>query len=260
MNDTHAPRSGTGDRTGLFDDPGRLAPHLDKAWREDFIIEMRLLAVPGERIGDALVTADSHVRESGESAREAFGDAKEYARETAAAIGTADDGWRITPGLLIGNVSGLLGMLGVVAAFTAWLDGGAVDVTLGAVLNLALVLALLIALLTWPVAVLRVAVDHRILVSLLVPLVLIGGFVGVLLLFREQLFEVEVPVLAVVSTGLMVLSAVLAWNGSAGEDDEITAPGQAPASGVRTRLATALVLPVLTVALLLLTWGLSRLA
>lgn len=259
MNDMHTPRSGTDGRTGLFDDPGRLAPHLDKAWREEFIIELRFLGVPGERIGDALVTADSHVMESRESAEQAFGDPVAYARETAASIGTADDGWRITPGLVIGNVAGLAGMLGIVAAFTAWLEGEMVMVTLGSVLGLSVMIALLVAVLTWPVPILRFTVEHRILVPALAPLLLTGGFVGLLLVFRRPLFEVGAPVVAAVSVALMALSAVLSWTGSAGDEDEITAPGQPAGPGTATRLATALVLPVLTVALVLLTWALSGL-
>ena len=70
-------------------DPGRLAPHLERAWREDFIVELRLRGVPGDVIGDALVTADTHVQESGESAGEAFGDARTYAKEIAENGGTA---------------------------------------------------------------------------------------------------------------------------------------------------------------------------
>lgn len=259
MNDTHTPGSGTDARTGLFGDPGRLAPHLDKAWRDDFIIELRFLGVPGERIGDALVTADSHVRESGESAEQAFGDAVDYARETAAAIGTADDGWRITPGLVVGNVAGLVGMLGVVAAFTAWLENETVTLTLGSVLGLGAVCLLLVTVLTWPVAILRFAVGHRILVPVLAPLVLTGGFVGILLLFRQPLVQVGAPAVAVVSVALMALSGILSWTGSAGDEDEITAPGQAAGPGKASRLAAALVLPVLTGALLLLTWALSGL-
>src|SRR5690606_10241200 len=95
MNDKHAGTS-TGRRMSRLDDPGRIAPHLGKSWRDDFIIELRLLDVPGNKIGDALVTADTHVQESRETAEEAFGDAKTYARETAAALGTIQS-WRVTP-------------------------------------------------------------------------------------------------------------------------------------------------------------------
>lgn len=65
---------------GPFRDPGRIAPSGDKTWRDSFIIELRLLDVPGDRIGDELMTVETHVGESGESAPEAFGDPRAYAR------------------------------------------------------------------------------------------------------------------------------------------------------------------------------------
>lgn len=57
-----------------------LAPHVEPTWAEEFILELRLLEVSGREIGAALSEVDSHCAESGESAAEAFGQAKEYAR------------------------------------------------------------------------------------------------------------------------------------------------------------------------------------
>ncbi|OLT23819.1 hypothetical protein BJF81_09565 [Ornithinimicrobium sp. CNJ-824] len=51
-------------------DPADLAPSVERAWADEFALEQRLLDVPGARIGDALVTVESHVAESGETARE----------------------------------------------------------------------------------------------------------------------------------------------------------------------------------------------
>lgn len=259
MNDTHARRSAKGDRMGLFDDPGRIAPHLNKSWRDDFIVELRLLDVAGDKIGDALVTADTHVQESGETAEEAFCDPKTYARETAAALGTSTQGWRVTPRDVVGNVAGLIGMLGATIAFGAWLDGAAVIITLGTVVALLVLLALVTALLSRPVTILRLAVEHRVAFAIVAPFVLTGGFVAIFFLLRQPLFDLGAPVVGAVSTALLLLSSGLAWVGSAGDQDEITAPGQAPSSGTRSRAAISLILPLFTVLLLALTWVLSRL-
>jgi hypothetical protein len=56
------------------------APHVEEKWAEAFVIELRLLDIPGDALGDALAEVESHCAESGESAAEAFGDPVAYAR------------------------------------------------------------------------------------------------------------------------------------------------------------------------------------
>lgn len=51
----------------------------NKRWLDDFTMELRLRDVPGSVIGDALETVESHLRDSGESAVDAFGDPTTYA-------------------------------------------------------------------------------------------------------------------------------------------------------------------------------------
>ncbi|MGV8965592.1 MAG: hypothetical protein ACOH2F_04880 [Cellulomonas sp.] len=58
----------------------RLAPHVDAAWAEKLVLELRLLGVSGDTIGAALSEVESHCADSGEGAPEAFGDAATYAR------------------------------------------------------------------------------------------------------------------------------------------------------------------------------------
>lgn len=85
---------------GLVNDPGAMAPSVEKAWRDELITELRLLDVPGERIGDALMTVETHVRESGESAEEAFGEARAYARELAGREPARR--WQVSAGMVLG--------------------------------------------------------------------------------------------------------------------------------------------------------------
>src|SRR5690606_9834504 len=107
----------------VFGDPGAIAPSIDKAWRDAFILELRLRSVPGEAIGDALMTVETHVAESGESAEGAFGDARAYAREIATATGSTGGGWSVSAMTVISSLLGLVGMLLTVRAFTSWLEG-----------------------------------------------------------------------------------------------------------------------------------------
>ncbi len=47
----------------------------------DLILELRMLDVPGERIGEIIAEAENHLAESGHAPEAAFGPARSYARE-----------------------------------------------------------------------------------------------------------------------------------------------------------------------------------
>lgn len=51
----------------------------DDTWIDLFIIELRLRRVPGSAIGDAVASVRELLTDSGQSAEEAFGSAREYA-------------------------------------------------------------------------------------------------------------------------------------------------------------------------------------
>ena len=57
----------------------QIAPDIDTKWSEAFIVELRVLDVPGEDIGAALAEVNTHIRESGADVWEAFGEPKNYA-------------------------------------------------------------------------------------------------------------------------------------------------------------------------------------
>ncbi|MEL4505235.1 hypothetical protein AAEX63_11600 [Luteococcus sp. H138] len=52
----------------------------DKQWLDEMIIELRLRNVRGPAIGDAVAAVETHCAEAGESAAEAFGAPREFAR------------------------------------------------------------------------------------------------------------------------------------------------------------------------------------
>lgn len=51
----------------------------NQAWIDDFILALRLRSVRGDAIGDAVAVVRAHLADSGESAAEAFGNARTYA-------------------------------------------------------------------------------------------------------------------------------------------------------------------------------------
>lgn len=74
---------------------------MHRRWCDAFILELRLRDVPGARIGDRLAEVESHCIETGTDPEEAFGDAREYARE----VGDADEPVRDTGVLRVTLIS-----------------------------------------------------------------------------------------------------------------------------------------------------------
>lgn len=134
----------------------RLAPHVDPAWSEAFILEARLRGVLGTVIGDALAEVDAHVVDSGQSAEEAFGDPKEYAHHfpVDAAAGTGFANVILPPALQV------FGMLAVLQAVWPLRHGDGVPLTVGLLVMAALLVAGFVALAMCPTPILRAATSR----------------------------------------------------------------------------------------------------
>ena len=219
-----------------------LAPSVDRRWAEDFVVEQRLLGVPGGRIGDALVTVESHVRESGERAQEAFGDPREYAK----ALTGAEEPPMLGSTTVVSLVLGLVGMLIALQALPPWLSGTAVEITGGVLVVAGIIAVLMTALLVAPAAAMRIVVERR-WIGVILPFALIGGFVAVLLALPEPLFELSAVPTGLVGLLLVVVSSVLGWFDY--DDDPVTAPGAPPRRPDLARWGSALLTPALTLAM-----------
>ncbi len=76
---------------------GRVLTSTEQAWCDDLLLALRLRDVPGARIGEVLAEVQSHVAETGEDPRQAFGEPGEYADQIAEALGVPASGggmWR----------------------------------------------------------------------------------------------------------------------------------------------------------------------
>ncbi|WP_131103768.1 HAAS signaling domain-containing protein [Ornithinimicrobium sufpigmenti] len=252
----------TTDPAGDTLDPQRLAPHVEQDWVDAFILEQRLLGIPGDRIGDALAEVESHVNDSGEGALDAFGDPVAYAREVAAGPRVDDDR---DPSWIFGLGLGLAGMNLTLFSTHAWIDGeGRMALTAGHLVVLGLVVATLALLLLRSEAFLRFVLQR--------PWVSLGLFVLHFSAMVGALFLLSTPV-AHVPTGLVGAAGVLAlaagtimeWRSrTAGQlEDPILGPGESrPARGGLGWFGwlTILLFPLITLAMVGLSLLVARLS
>jgi hypothetical protein len=108
------------------------------AWRERFVLAMRVRDADGRRIGDALADVEQFCQDSGRPAPEAFGDADEYAATLADPAAPASRAGR-SAREAAAQAAGLVGMLLVLWAALA--GGERMTITLGQALAVPLVLA-----------------------------------------------------------------------------------------------------------------------
>lgn len=113
-------------------------------WCDDFVVELRLLDVPGRIIGDRLAEVEQHCTDTGENPAEAFGDPIDYARalgedrSPAQAAGV----WRVA---VVSAVQILALLVGTSAAF-AWARGEQLSYNVAQVAATALFVAVLLTL------------------------------------------------------------------------------------------------------------------
>jgi hypothetical protein len=218
---------------------------VDGGWETDFVVELRLLDVSGQHIGDALEQVRSHCTESGEGPRTAFGDPVEYARS----LGLPREDVRFA-GMLLGTGGGLVGMFLTFWGFTSWLDGVSVAVTVGRVVA-AVVLVLIAPLLLRH---LRTILDRPWLstavAALAIALVVAAQFTLTMTLGH-------LPALGVTVAGLALLVGTAMWEHLGGiPADPVVSPvteGQRPGR----HAWTAWLLPAGTVVLMGLAWVLD---
>jgi hypothetical protein len=177
----------------------------DDAWREAFVLELRLREVPGSVIGEALAEVDAHCADSGQTPQEAFGDPVRYAASRAsgrtgptALRRTAVRAWWI-------GTAAIVGALGLGTGITGALGDGVATLRLSEVLTAALlplVLAVLVA------AIFRPGMGRHLPVLVAVAFAVgLPAAVAARLLWPQEI--ARVPALLVVLVGVGALAVAL---------------------------------------------------
>ncbi len=87
-----------------------------QTYTEELLLALRLRDLPGPQIAEALAEVQSHVAETGEDPREAFGPPRAYAQEVAAALGAPKAPRAVWRGVLTWSTAAY-GLGGVVGAW-----------------------------------------------------------------------------------------------------------------------------------------------
>jgi hypothetical protein len=208
-----------------------LAPHVDETWAESFIVELRLIGVPGDRIGAALSEVESHCNESGQNAQQAFGDPIDYANSLQLPM----DDQPSARAMLYSVAPILVQALGMTAldwGFAAWLRSQQLEITTGHLVNASLGLLLMVAVVIFADRVFRAAVHHPRLSAVILGLTLVATAatgVAALKLLDEVIWSGSAG--WGLAVGAATLAGGVAWavvrlaaHGS--EEDPITSPFQ----------------------------------
>lgn len=86
-------------------------------WFDDFTVELRMLDVPGDAVGDAVASAREFLTDSGDTPQEAFGHPREYAESLDLPRSPASPS--AMAALLVPTCLGLLGFFAVAAAVSS---------------------------------------------------------------------------------------------------------------------------------------------
>lgn len=211
------------------------SPHVEEDWADAFVLELRLLDVHGTVIGDALAEVDSHCADSGDGARETFGDPVAYARSLDLPR-MPDAGWRGLVPVLVPVGVQLAGMFAVSAAAGPLRRGEGVEVTAGNAVG-ALVLGLaLMALAVWADAILRLFVERPVIAffgfsAVIVAVVLPGaaiGLPGVMAGLAEPIGTVPAPVALGGGVLLLAVGCFLEVRRRDADADPVVDPRRAP--------------------------------
>jgi hypothetical protein len=250
-----------------------LAPHVDEAWADSLLLELRLLGVAGDRIGEAVSEVESHCTESGQSAQEAFGDPVEYARSLKLP-GAADSSTQTILASLTTILVQVLGMNLLDWGFEDWIAGQQLELTVGRLVSTIAYLLAVVTLARFVDPLLRRLVHHPIPGVILVYLAGSAAIVIPTILLDEVIWRGSAGF--GIAVGAAVLVGGVAWAiarlraHGAEEDDPITSPfGNAVASAggsvpkcrrglfgtslIVTLTYTAMI-PAGTVILLAMTW------
>lgn len=184
------------------------APHVDRAWVDDFVTELTLRGADGRAIGAAVLEVESHMAERGGDVEAEFGAAREYA----ASLEIPDTQKFTRSEAVFAVAQGLLATLGVwlaLAGIVGFIVGSAkIGILTGITLALGVVFVTTV-LMRWSQPVLRAIVDRPVRATIVMTLLI--SAIGLLAALGTTLlpaFVIDTEPVIALGIGVALL---LAW-------------------------------------------------
>jgi hypothetical protein len=114
-----------------------------RTYRQELLVALRMRQVEPDRIGEAVAEVESHVADTGEDPREAFGPAREYARRFPSPLDRTPPARRRLVNVREAAVGGVVGLLGAMGAMGLVYDEPFLGIPAVACLAISVVLAAL---------------------------------------------------------------------------------------------------------------------
>jgi len=238
--------------------------HVDRHWSEAFVLALRERNVSGTDIGDALAQVDSFCADSGEGARDAFGEPREYAASLTFAPRPAAPlltGWQLAAALL-----GVATFLVLPEAVVAWAHDERVEVGFTDLTIVVVMAGLFLVLVRGLDAFLRLPVRRAVAIGAVVPVAAAALALAVARLLGDAAVSLPAAPAAVASAAVLVGPALvgqLRRRSTSAENlaDVVVGPFEDPElvrrRGRRWTAVSVWVLPACAVVATALTWGLD---
>lgn len=235
----------------------------DETWIDYFTVELRLRRVSGAAIGDAVASVRELLTDSGQSAEEAFGPAREYAASLELPITNPRE--RAVRTVLL-PVLGLFSFLVFSLASTAWFDRDLVLISGPQMLLLAIpvLLTLMFAFPFYPRAVIRQRWLPVVLLLVVGTSSALAAVVAPESASDAWLVFSALPMLVGTATVLVVLSVIgTVATLRSRDDDEIVEPLQSQVEAKRPRgrrlllIAVNWLFPLIAAVVFAMAWGFS---
>ena len=211
----------------------------DATWFDEFTIELRLLGVRGDAIGDALASAREFLADSGTSALECFGSPKRYAAELGLPTIPLR---RVNRGGLLAGL-GVFGLFGFLLSALPLVHGTAVKIDLKTLVVFVAAVVVIVLVPTFLQALARLRL--RAWMVVVAALLGLGTSLGLGLWSSSRvLYTVPALPIVIVSALLVLVPAIWSQASHSLSDDAIVDPGGSPE--FRPSFSTRLFLGVVT--------------
>ncbi len=180
-----------------------MSPLTSRQWTDAFVVKLRLLNVPGGRIGDAIAEIETYCADAGEPPEEAFGDPEAYAVSLAPTLSQNRPTRTDLIAATVPAITGFVGLMIALPAVRALTAGTTVEIGWGLLTSTLLFVGVCAAL----VGLLPRLVESRLTLALFC-VVGLAAIVATAVLIPGVAFRLPAVVVLVIGVAALVASGI----------------------------------------------------